>query len=228
MARPLWEESLNRLLALVSSRRAILVASVIVLMLSSSPASGAGCSKAHGFLRDATGVFTTLDVPGALYTFAFGINGNGEIVGAYLDGVATHGFVRDVTGAYTTVDVPGSLRTEVHGIADDGRIVGLYDDVNNVIHGFVGTPVLIVAQQMKQLIAPLKLPAGLATSLDAKLEQAAEALTEEGAPNVRSACGRLRAFLNEVHAQTGKKLSDAQMTALITACDSIRATIGCL
>src|SRR5207249_3207392 len=181
MARPLWEESLNRLLALVSSRRAILVASVIVLMLSSSPASGAGCSKAHGFLRDATGVFTTLDVPGALYTFAFGINGNGEIVGAYLDGVATHGFVRDVTGAYTTVDVPGSLRTEVHGIADDGRIVGLYDDVNNVIHGFVGTPVLIVAQQMKQLIAPLKLPAGLATSLDAKLEQAAEALTEEGA-----------------------------------------------
>ena len=37
--------------------------------------------------------FTTLDVPGASFTYAFGINDAGQIVGYYIDNGARHGFL---------------------------------------------------------------------------------------------------------------------------------------
>ena len=69
-------------------------------------------------------LFTTLDVSDASFTFPYGINGSGKIVGAF-DG---HGFLKD-SGGYNTldVDVPGA-HTEAHGINDSGQIVGTYDD----------------------------------------------------------------------------------------------------
>src|SRR5437879_3297950 len=51
-------------------------------------------------------IYTTLDVPGATLTSAFGINPSGEIVGAYRDAAFKgHGFLLD-KGSYTTLDVP--------------------------------------------------------------------------------------------------------------------------
>jgi len=49
---------------------------------------------AHGFLVD-KGTFTTIDVPGALFTQPLGINPAGTIVGLYSDGAMIHGFVND-------------------------------------------------------------------------------------------------------------------------------------
>jgi uncharacterized membrane protein len=47
----------------------------------------------HGFLMSGGG-FTTIDVPGATDTCAFGINAPGRIVGSYVDGAGKeHGFV---------------------------------------------------------------------------------------------------------------------------------------
>jgi probable HAF family extracellular repeat protein len=47
----------------------------------------------HGFLLD-DGIFTTIDVPGATLTQAFGINELGQIVGRFRDaGGASHGFL---------------------------------------------------------------------------------------------------------------------------------------
>jgi len=47
----------------------------------------------HGFLLTAAG-FTTIDVPGASLTAAFGINASGTIVGSYVDAHgAAHGFL---------------------------------------------------------------------------------------------------------------------------------------
>jgi probable HAF family extracellular repeat protein len=48
----------------------------------------------HGFVYD-RGVFTSLDVPGASATVAFGINARGQIVGAYddTDTGVFHGFL---------------------------------------------------------------------------------------------------------------------------------------
>jgi uncharacterized membrane protein len=46
----------------------------------------------HGFLLD-KGSYTTLDVPGAIWTGASGINDSGQIVGSYEDAGGTHGFL---------------------------------------------------------------------------------------------------------------------------------------
>ena len=48
----------------------------------------------HGFLLN-NGSFTSLDVPGAAGTVAFGINDHGQIVGGYTDAsLQIHGFLR--------------------------------------------------------------------------------------------------------------------------------------
>ena len=66
--------------------------------------------------------FTTIDVPGAAFTVASGINNRGRIVGSY-DG---HGFLLD-KGTFTTIDVAGALETHALGINDRGEIVGFFN-----------------------------------------------------------------------------------------------------
>lgn len=53
------------------------------------------------------GVFTPIDYPGAVFTFAGGINNAGEIGGWYLDSSFNfHGFLLQ-SGNFTTFDYPG-------------------------------------------------------------------------------------------------------------------------
>ena len=79
-------------------------------------------------------------MPGALYTYANGINASGQIVGTYYDAAkGIHGFLLD-QGSYTTLDVPGSTWTQAHAINDSGQIVGSYRDGAGQ-HGFLATPV---------------------------------------------------------------------------------------
>src|SRR5262249_61539682 len=62
----------------------------------------------HGFLLD-NGSYTPLDVPGASFTEARGINDSGQIVESYCNGdcFVAAGFLLD-NGNYTTLDeVPG-------------------------------------------------------------------------------------------------------------------------
>ena len=83
------------------------------------------------------------------------------------------------------------------------------------------------AEQINGLIvlAPsLGLQPGTANSLVVKLQGAASAL-DRG--NTEAACGSLGAFLNEVNAQTGKKLTAAQADLLMAEATRIRAVIGC-
>src|SRR5262249_22268165 len=81
--------------------------------------------------------FTTIDVPGASFTEAHGINDAGQIVGSFTDG--DHGFLKDAA-TFTTIDAPGAILTGALGINDAGQIVGLFDDATGR-HGFVATPV---------------------------------------------------------------------------------------
>jgi uncharacterized membrane protein len=70
-------------------------------------------SSQQAFLRDKTGRFTTLRIPGAKSAWAVGINNRGQIVGIYSDNTAfvkdpnarTHGFLWD-RGRVTRIDVP--------------------------------------------------------------------------------------------------------------------------
>jgi probable HAF family extracellular repeat protein len=112
------------------------------LMASRNGSSDVGI-RAHGFVRDASGTFATIDVLGATsFTIVFGINNNGETAGGYVDAKGTlHGFLRR-DGAVSTIDVPGAKGTFASRVNDVGQIVGAYSDEPNVPalkapHGFL-------------------------------------------------------------------------------------------
>src|SRR5262249_53491629 len=98
----------------------------------------------HGFLRGGhtPSIYTTLDVPSATGTLAFGINNSGQIVGDSSTGSGPeHGFVK-IGGTYTTLDDPlagqGSGQgTFARGINSSGQIVGFYVDSGDTAHGFL-------------------------------------------------------------------------------------------
>jgi hypothetical protein len=64
---------------------------IVGVYCDTAPCRGASLD-AHGFLLS-RGVFSSIDVPGAILTNAFGINERGEIVGVYEDAAGFHGFV---------------------------------------------------------------------------------------------------------------------------------------
>ena len=88
---------------------------------------------------------TAIDVPGATWTEADGINSSGQIVGGYMDSGGTeHGYMLSF-GNFSTVDYPGASGpgappgTEVRGINDSGQMVGLrcacsYGEANGFIY----------------------------------------------------------------------------------------------
>jgi uncharacterized membrane protein len=82
--------------------------------------------------------YTTIDFPGALATFALGINTAGDIVGYYSDPTfITHGFLLS-QGVFTTIDAPGSSQTFCADLNDSGEIVGYYLDASGRgPHGFL-------------------------------------------------------------------------------------------
>jgi probable HAF family extracellular repeat protein len=71
----------------------------------------------------------TLDVPGSTLSQAFGLNNEGQVVGAFIDSAGKmHGFVFQ-DGHFVTIDDPNGIgTTTVNGINDFGQIVGFYVD----------------------------------------------------------------------------------------------------
>ena len=108
------------------------------------PCSGLGNRTARGFLLS-NGLFTTIQVPGALETHAFKINGRGQIVGSYV-GVEgrSHLFLLS-EGEFTTIDFPGAFENPsgggTAGINAQGDIVSWYCEAAPCnpadIHGFL-------------------------------------------------------------------------------------------
>jgi len=72
--------------------------------------------------------FTPIEVPGAIQTFAGGINSLGQIVGGYaLPDGTRHGFL-DVGGSFTSFDDPNAtVGTEGSDINTSGQIAGSYN-----------------------------------------------------------------------------------------------------
>jgi uncharacterized membrane protein len=103
----------------------------------------------HGFLRDRgrgarreEGVFTTIELPGALATSVDDINNRGQIVGTYsevsntrpLD--APRAYLLD-DGAFTLIDAFGADNTQIGRINDRGEFVGAYFDAGGPTLGFL-------------------------------------------------------------------------------------------
>ncbi len=91
------------------------------------------------------GVYTTLNYPGAAYTWATAVNDTDEVVGYYcIDtfincetvSVVWHGFLYQA-GAYSNIDVPGVLANFPYGINNKGVISGEYQDTNSYWHSYV-------------------------------------------------------------------------------------------
>jgi probable HAF family extracellular repeat protein len=79
---------------------------------------------------------TTIDVPGATSTAAFGINDRSQIVGFFADATGNgHGYLRS-NGRFTVIDVPNASQTSANGINNLGQIVG-YFIINDQSHGFL-------------------------------------------------------------------------------------------
>jgi hypothetical protein len=85
--------------------------------------------RSHGFLRDTSGRYRTIDVPGAYATVATRINERGQIAGDHFETKERfeqglkRGFLLD-RGRFRRIDVPGADSTEAVGIDNRGRVVG--------------------------------------------------------------------------------------------------------
>jgi hypothetical protein len=104
------------------------VMTVTCLVLGSAPFQ----DQAEGY------TFTSIDLPGATFTSATGINNGGQIVGNYEDVTGSHGFL-DSGGRFTPIKVPGATDTEVSGINAGGQIVGTYLNATGSSHGYLAT-----------------------------------------------------------------------------------------
>ena len=87
----------------------------------------------HGFVLK-SGIYTQLDVPGAVETFGGGINASAQITFFWVDFA---GYVQSslYNGTnYTTIDVPGAASTYAQGINTAGDIVFFWFDPYGVAH----------------------------------------------------------------------------------------------
>lgn len=85
------------------------------------------------------GVVKTIFYPGASMTSGFGINDNGDIVGAWMPpgfNAPNYGF-QYVNGVFTSLSYPGSILTSATGINKNDIVVGSYQDTQGVFHGYV-------------------------------------------------------------------------------------------
>jgi subtilisin-like proprotein convertase family protein len=110
-------------------------------------------------------------------------------------------------------------------VVDDSRL-----DAGSIAGGW-SLDITVSAPDVPQQIADLQamvsglgLPKGLTTALTSTLQDALDALA---ADDTAGACDSLQAFLNQVAAQKGKKLTTAQAEQLTEAANAIRSELGC-
>jgi hypothetical protein len=112
---------------------------------------------------------------------------------------------------YTGGTLDGTTR-----VADSDLLFGLYT-----------TRVLTpeeVATNVHDVLAGLELPAGIHTSLRAKLDAARRAIAEG---RTTAACQLLASLVNEVNAQTGKSINVFQAAALLREVSLLQGALGC-
>ncbi|MEW6683481.1 MAG: SBBP repeat-containing protein [Nitrospirota bacterium] len=89
-----------------------------------------------------------------------------------------------------------------------------------------GAPEQIAA--LVGLVQSFNLKQGIENSLDAKLQNAQDALTAAQGGDLPSACNLLNAFSNEAQAQSGKAITPDQASQLNAAANQVTAVLGCL
>ena len=93
--------------------------------------------NAHPYeVNQATGVFTSIHIPGTVSATATAINDNGDVAGFGKDtaGNTFSWLLRG--GQLTDYQFPGGSNTQALGVNDHDEIVGTYVDASGVMHGF--------------------------------------------------------------------------------------------
>ena len=86
----------------------------------------------QGFILDGNAL-TSLDYPGALGTYPYGINNQRMVVGYYYgQDYRYHGFLFS-DGVYTTIDYPGATSTHIVDINNEGVMVGISNVEESII-----------------------------------------------------------------------------------------------
>ena len=102
-----------------------------------------------------------------------------------------------------------------------------YENVNTcVFNVIVRGPVDQIASLIS-LVQTFNYSQGIQNSLDVKLQNADAALISMKSGYLTSACNALGAFINEVQAQSGNKISAGQAAQLTSAANNIQRAIGC-
>ena len=107
-------------------------------MAGSSAITSTPPGSLHGFLRDTSGTFTTIDIPGAIVTALTGINDRGQMIGGYVDAGGNESRLSCWTMASSRSSMslaPCSRRR--CAINDNGVVVGTATDDAGRIRGFV-------------------------------------------------------------------------------------------
>jgi uncharacterized membrane protein len=104
-------------------------------------------SKQYGFVRDRNGKHVLLDFPGSVGTVAFGINGDGKVVGQYYGPLELnrsglyrfHCFIWDnISNTYTQLDFPrADTYTNCFSINRHGQVMGEYITFNPVTNEYL-------------------------------------------------------------------------------------------
>ena len=121
--------------------RACALTLIVTAAVAVAPVASGGADRQTR--ASAARTFTPIEVPGATFTTAIGINARGQIVGGFRDaGGVIHGFLLD-KGVFTEIVFPGEV-TRIFsggappiGINDRGQIVSEFKDTAGVFHGFL-------------------------------------------------------------------------------------------
>jgi len=187
----------------------------------------AGDTSDHAFLWE-NGVMRDLGTLGGPSSVAAGAHASGPVVGGAdaPDGSQRAFVLAGGEMADLNTLIPAGTGWELDlatAVNASGQIAGR-GAIGGEFHAYIATPATATVDDLSGLVESFELPKGTGNSLLVKLDRAREAL---GSCNPAGACAPLGAFLNEVEAQSGKKLTTAQADALLSMTLALRVTLGC-
>lgn len=93
----------------------------------------------HAVFNDGSGL-AQIDLSplgaGIRHSYAFSINTQADIAGAFSNATGYHGFLRHADGTFEVLDYPGGNNTLDYGVNDHGEVIGGYFDAAGASHAF--------------------------------------------------------------------------------------------